>query len=100
MRLLVFVTALIATVGVAAVAAAPRPGEPVLALFDPALTPVELARRLAAAEVVVAADTTDRAYVIASNLLGDTPGRLYAAGARLVINADFAFRCLPLRDTP
>lgn len=99
MRTLIIVSALTATLGVGGVAAAPRPGEPVLGWFGGASAQPAIVDRLASTAVMSPVVGQDGATVIASNFDGKDPGRLYRAGAWLVVNAEFAFRCLPLDAT-
>ena len=94
MRAIIGATLLIATLGVGAVVAAPRPDQPVLVVFDAPLSGPDLLDRLARADVSLISAGPTLSSIIVSNAQRDTTSRLYAAGARLVVDAHIALLCL------
>lgn len=94
MRILIGLTILMATVGVGSVVAAPRPDQPVLAVFDAPLSGEDLLNKLARADLDLISTGPTMTSVIVSNPRTDTASRLYAVGAWLVVDAHMALLCL------
>lgn len=99
MRIFGLLTIALATVPVLALAASPKSGEPVLAVFGDDLPMPDILSRVQDSGLDIIGYDEALRHVIIQDQNGRSATRLYQIGARLVIDPGL-FSCQPIAYTP